>query len=185
MLLNNKSPHFPVITVYHKKTFTGVLTNFLSFTPPCYKRGLVKTLIDRTFMINNTWLGFHNDLQNLFAILRKNLYPEHVLDMLLHRYVTTAVEGNDTRPSTGVEQPELPRHYYKIPYIGYFSGVAQRRARKLIKLVNSTFEIKNLFNVKDPLPDRFRTRIVYSFSCYIGETSRHFSTRVHEHMSVS
>ena len=105
--------------------------------------------------------------------------------MLLHRYVTTAVEGNDTRPSTGVEQPELPRHYYKIPYIGYFSGVAQRRARKLIKLVNSTFEIKNLFNVKDPLPDRFRTRIVYTFSCYIGETSRHFSTRVHEHMSVS
>ena len=185
MLLNNKSPHFPVITVYHKKTFTGVLTNFLSFTPPCYKRGLVKTLIDRTFKINNTWLGFHNDLQNLLAILRKNLYPEHVLDMLLHRYVTTAVEGNDTRPSTGVEQPELPRHYYKIPYIGYFSGVAQRRARKLIKLVNSTFEIKNLFNVKDPLPDRFRTRIVYTFSCYIGETSRHFSTRVHEHMSVS
>lgn len=54
------------------------------------------------------WLSFHDDIQNLFAILRKNLYPEHVLDMLLYRYVTKAEERNDTRPSKGVEQQELP-----------------------------------------------------------------------------
>ena len=47
VLLDNKAPHFPVTTTYRKKTFTGVLTNFLSFTPLCYKVGLVKTLIDR------------------------------------------------------------------------------------------------------------------------------------------
>ena len=34
-----------------------------------------------------------------------------------------------------------------------------------IKFVYSTFKIKNLFNVKDPLPDRLLTRIVYKFSC--------------------
>ena len=54
------------------------------------------------------WLGFHNDIQNLFAILHKNLYPMHVLDMLLHHYIAKAVEGNDTWPSRGVEQQELP-----------------------------------------------------------------------------
>ena len=58
-----------------------------------------------------------------------------------------------------------------------------------IKLVFSTFKIKNLFNVKDPLPGGLRTRVVYKFSCvscnvcYVGETSRHFSTRVNEHLS--
>ena len=37
--------------------------------------------------------------------------------------------------------------------------------------------------------DRLRTRVVYKFSCascnacYIGETSRHFATRVREHLS--
>ena len=82
-----------------------------SLSLTCYLEGVVskilkqvKTLIDRsdrTFKIINTWLSFHNDIQNLFAILRKNLYPEHVLDMLLHRYVTKAVEGNDTRPLQG------------------------------------------------------------------------------------
>ena len=53
--------------------------------------------------------------------------------------VTKAVEGNDTQLSTGVEQQEFAKHYFKIPYIGHFSGVAQQRERKLIKhSVNSS-----------------------------------------------
>ena len=88
--------------------------------------------------------GFSHDI---FAILRKNLYPEHVLDMLLHHYVTKAVEGNDTRPSTGVDQAELPRHYFKIIYIGYFSGVAQRRVRKLINRFCKPIVIKFVYSI--------------------------------------
>ena len=109
-----------------------MIAYFLSFTPPCYKRELVKTLIDRTFKISNMQLGFQKDIQNLFDILHKKLYPEHALDMLLHRYITKAVEGNNTRPSTGVKEQELPRHCFKIPYIGYFLAVAQQRMCKLI-----------------------------------------------------
>ena len=47
---------------------------------------------------------------------------------------------------------------------------------------------KHVFNVKDPAPKMLRTHVVYKFSCanwnacYVGETSRHFSTRVHEHL---
>ena len=58
-----------------------------------------------------------------------------------------------------------------------------------IKVVYSTFKIKNLFNVKDPLSDRLHSRIVYKLSCascnacYIGKTIRHFSTLLHKHMS--
>ena len=50
-----------------------------------------------------------------------------------------------------------------------------RRVRKLI-----TRFCKPIDKVKDLLPDRLRTRIVYKFSCascnacYVGETSRHF-----------
>ena len=80
-----------------------MLTNFLSFTPLCYKLGLVKTLIDRIFKINNTWLGFHKDIQKLFVILRKNLYPEHVLNSIIHRYISKAVKGDNARPVAGVE----------------------------------------------------------------------------------
>ena len=110
VLLDNKAPHFPVTTTYRKKTFTGVLTNFLSFTPLCYKLGLVKTLIDRIFKINNTWLGFHKDIQKLFVILRKNLYPGHVLNSIIHRHISKAVKGDNARSVAGVE----PQVYFTL-----------------------------------------------------------------------
>ena len=60
--------------------------------------------------------------------------------------VTKAVEGNDTRPSTGVEQQELAKHYCKIPYVGHFSGVAQQRARKRINRFCKLIEIKFVYS---------------------------------------
>ena len=88
--------------------------------------------------------------------------PEHVLNSIIHRYISKAVKGDNARPVAGVEPQESPKFYFKIPYIGRFSGIAQHRVRTLvnrfckpvdIKLVFSTFKIKNLFNVKDSLPD--------------------------------
>ena len=43
-------------------------------------------------------------------------------------------------------------------------------------------------NVKDSVPRSFRSNVVYKFICaecnsaYVGETSRHLSTRVREHL---
>ena len=56
-----------------------------------------------------------------------------------------------------------------------------------IKLVFTSFKIKNMFSFKDRTPDALKSMVVYQFicagcnSCYIGETSRHFSTRIKEH----
>ena len=42
-----------------------MLTTFLSFTAFSCKIGLIKTLIDKTFKINNNWKGFQNDFTKL------------------------------------------------------------------------------------------------------------------------
>ena len=45
-----------------------------------------------------------------------------------------------------------------------------------------------LFGVKDFIPQSLRSRVVYKFqcascnACYIGETTRHLSTRIREHL---
>ena len=45
-----------------------------------------------------------------------------------------------------------------------------------------------MFSVKDTIPSGLRSRVVYKFTCagcntrYIGETIRHFSTRINEHL---
>ena len=58
-----------------------------------------------------------------------------------------------------------------------------------IRIIFSSFKIKNFFSFKDPIPDALKSLVVYQFTCagcnsrYIGETSRHFATRVKEHLS--
>lgn len=55
--------------------------------------------------------------------------------------------------------------------------------------VFSSFKIGNMFGVKDPIPGGLRTRVVYKFALsgsnasYVGETVRHVSTRVKEHLA--
>ena len=70
-----------------KKTYTGLLTNFFSFTPFRYKIGLIRTLIDRTYKINNTSSGFQNDLIKLSDTLKRNSFPSHIIDKTFKRYL--------------------------------------------------------------------------------------------------
>ena len=57
-----------------------------------------------------------------------------------------------------------------------------------IKLVFTSFKIKNYFSHKDPIPDDKKSFVVYKFTCascsssYIGETCQHFKTRIQEHI---
>ena len=83
--------------------------------------------------------------------------------------------------------------------MGDFSTVTRNNLKQLvnvfckdvdIKIVFSSFKIKNFFSFKDPIPDALKSLVVYQFtcagcnSCYFGETSRHFATRVKEHLST-
>ena len=57
-----------------------------------------------------------------------------------------------------------------------------------VKLVFTTCKLGSFFSTKDQIPDAHKACVVYKFSCascnacYIGQTSRHFTTRVTEHL---
>ena len=82
VLIDNHDPSSSLTRIYRKKTFTGLLTNYFSFTSYSYKVGLIKTLVNRAYKINNTWLGFHEDINNLTDILKKNLFPAHLIEII-------------------------------------------------------------------------------------------------------
>ena len=48
-IIENNDPISFLTRVYRKKTFTGLLTNYFSFTSYSYKVGLIRTLIDRAY----------------------------------------------------------------------------------------------------------------------------------------
>ena len=87
VLIDNNNPRGLITSVFHKSTYTGLLTNFLSFAPFSYKTGLVRTLEDRAFKINNTWVGFHNNIKELTTTLARNLFPSHLVCNVVRQYL--------------------------------------------------------------------------------------------------
>ena len=197
ILLDNGHPSI-FTSVYRKKTFTGLLTNYFSFAPLNYKLGLVRTLLDRVYKINNSWVGFHLDVKKLIFLLRKNCFPSWVIDKIIHRYLSKKMNPSLTGRDASSNSGKTYTHFYKLPYVGRFSEIAQTKLRQLlkhyckadldVKLVFSTFKLRNTFSVKDSVPQGLRSRVVYKFSCagcnasYIGETTRHLCTRAREHL---
>ena len=167
------------------------MTNYYSFTDKRYKIGLVKCLIDRAFRINNTWIGFHLDLTKIFDFLRKNLYPQKVLENVTKNYR----DGKLSSTSNNSNPDQNGSSYFKHPYLGSFSIKSKLKLNKIvekyckdvkIQIVFQSEKLSSLFSVKDKLA--VRSNVVYHFKCsgcnseYVGYTIRHYHTRVHEHL---
>ena len=188
-----------ITSIYHKSTYTGLLTNFLSFTCFKYKVGLIYSLVDRIFKINNTTTGREKDFRQLLITLQRNSFPSHLIDKIIKGYKNKfsfrPIQNNTSSPrenTTGIR-------YFKLPFVGDFSTVTRNKLKHLrnvfskdvdIKIVFSSFKINNFFSFKDPIPDALKSLVVYQFTCagcnsrYIGETSHHFATRVKEYLST-
>ena len=128
-------------------------------------------------------------------ILKQNLYPSRLIEKIINRSFTKHVTSNAVK-STGEQAPNI--FHFKLPYIGYFSSIIQKRIRRFsqfycnnvnIVLAFSSFKVGSLLSVKYPIP-RLRSCVLYKFSCggcaacCVGETTRHFSTRVREHLET-
>ena len=71
-------------TVHRKVTFSGVYTNFDSFMPDTYKRGLVCTLLHRAFQITSSYMSLHEErLEKIFAT---NRYPSKFVDKCIFHF---------------------------------------------------------------------------------------------------
>ena len=145
------------------------------------------------FKICNNWNSFHNEIENIKSNLIKRGYPLFLVDKVIKKYL-------DYKFSTNQNQlkDKSDVHYFKLPHIGNLSHHSKNKLSKLckefckenfnIKVVFNLFKIKNYFGYKDPIPNDFKSFLVYKFTCascsssYIGETCRHFKTRIEEHI---
>ena len=59
-------------SVYRKPTFAGMFTNFDSFTPISYKKGLISTLLFRYFNISSSYAIFHAEVEKFKKIMILN-----------------------------------------------------------------------------------------------------------------
>ena len=73
-------------SVYRKSTFCAVFTNFESFIPDIYKRGLIETLLHRSFRLCSNYENFHQEIEILKSILKRNSYPHNPVNHCIKRF---------------------------------------------------------------------------------------------------
>ena len=146
----------------------------------------------RSFKICNNRNSFHKDIESIKYNLIKNAYPPFLVDKVIKKYLEHMFSSNQNQLKDTSDV-----YYFKLPYIGSLSRYIKEKLLKLckefykenfnIKLVFNSFKIKSYFSYKDPIPDNLKSFLVYKFTCacfspsYIGETCRHFKTRIEEH----
>ena len=65
-----------VTSIYPKSIFTDIFTNFKKFTPDEYKRGLIETLLHRSFRLCSNYENVHRESKTLKSIFKHNNYPK-------------------------------------------------------------------------------------------------------------
>ena len=73
-------------SVYRKSTFGGVFTNFGSFIPDIYKRGLNKTLLHRSFRLCSNYETFHREIEKLKSRLKHNSYRHNHVNHCIKKF---------------------------------------------------------------------------------------------------
>ena len=73
VLITNDGDQFCTFA-FHKETAIGLFTNYLGFTLFSHKVGIVRTLLNRAFMISSSWLLFHEGIVKIKHYLEKNSY---------------------------------------------------------------------------------------------------------------
>ena len=100
-------------SVYRKPTFSGLFTNFDSFIPLSFKRGLVYTLLDRCFKTSTSYHIFHSEVIKLKNPLIYNGYPMSFFDLCLPKFL-------DKVFSVSAKKYDVSRRviYYSMPSMG-------------------------------------------------------------------
>ena len=182
---------------YRKPTYTGQGMKFDSAISDKYKFNLVDCLVDRAYKINSTVTGFFMEIKRLKGFFAANGFNIFALD----RQIFKKLYSIKNPPPTTCTVPKRII-YCKIPFISKWVNKAfEKSLSEMMKeffphinlrlIFSNGFSISRMFPFKDHTPKHVRSNIVYQYHCgicnsmYIGETSRHYATRIAEHKGVS
>ena len=146
-----------VTSFYRKPTFSGVFTNYESFIPTYRKRGLLNTLLHKSFSIRCNFKTFHFEIDHSKTILIKNNYPVNFIDSCEKSFLNKLYTPK-------VVFPNVPKRnfFVKSTFIGSTSFQIWKNLQKLlsVKLTSCNLKIvftppvrvKSFFTFKDKLP---------------------------------
>ena len=191
MQLLNRAPNIET-KVYIKPANTGLLLHYQSHVDIRYKRGLLKTMLDRAYRLSSCWTYFSEECDRLKALFSRLKYPEQLINTTVRCFVSSKTEDRQPIPATG----ESPAVRIVLPFKDQDSADFVRKqlndlshkTRTVIQPVFVSNKIEQKLKVQEKKPPIVNQQcVVYRFQCdlcdasYVGYTLRHLHQRVDEH----
>ena len=183
-------------SVHRKATFSGVYSNFKSFMPDTYKRGLVSTLLYRAYMISSSFESLHEEIEKLKKVFSKNGYPSKFVDKCILNFFNKLYEKKELIHTV----PKLDLMIV-LPFLGTSSWKVKNELIRTFKknvpfcklkiIFKTGVRLSSCFPFKDKLPKSLLSGVIYQYTCpkcnlrYVGCTKRYWEKRLEEHTHLS
>ena len=183
-------------SIHRKATFSGVYSNFKSFMPDTYKRGLVSTLLYRAYMISSSFESLHEEIEKLKRVFSKNGYPSKFVDKCILNFFNKLYEKKELIHTV----PKLDLMIV-LPFLGTSSWKVKNELIRTFKknvpfcklkiIFKTGVRLSSCFPFKDKLPKSLLSGVIYQYTCpkcnlrYVGCTKRYWEKRLEEHTHLS
>ena len=88
-------------------------------------------MLDRSYKINNTWVGFDEDLENLTRILNKNQFPTRLINNVTKKYLNLKLTKGHLKTTLKQKQILDFSSYHTLAHI---PALLKKRFKILLKL---------------------------------------------------
>ena len=100
--------------VYVKPTNTGLLLHYKSHVDDRYKRGLLKTMLDRSYRLSSYWHYFSEECERLKLVFSRLKYPDNLVNSTISRFV--AARASDQPVSSPAVSDRLDPIRVVLPF---------------------------------------------------------------------
>ena len=185
------------ISVYRKPTHTGLSTKWNSYVPIQFKQNLIKTLLNKSHNICNTYLNKHKKIQytRTFDSLVRIGYAKSFINKNIKQLLIKFQSQNNCNPQSNVFDQISKIVYIKLPYVREISNQLSKDINSFfrkfdtnmqLRLMHTTCKLKKLFPYKDKQPHLQQFNVMHQLKCdcgalYIGQTGRNLITRLSNH----
>ena len=191
--LLNKSAQIQT-KIYVKPTNTGLLLHYKSHVDDRYKRGLLKTVLDRAFRLSSNWFYFTDECARLKIVFSRLDYRDELVNSTITRFIADKASDQPTSRLLAATNGQDPVRLL-LPFKYQASADTVRTqlndlSKKIHKTIHPVFvsqKINQHLKLREAkLPLVNQQSLVYQFKCdlcdagYVGFTRRHLHQRVDE-----
>ena len=137
--------------MYRKKTFSGVYLNYGSYLPLEYKKGLIATLLHRTYTICSDFSKLHEEINRLKIIWQKNSFPLFFIDKCVKKFLDKLFIKK-----TSNERPNKKEVTPPLVFLSKISLQVKKKLQSIFRELAPGLKLKVVFSSPNRLRCGFR-----------------------------